>query len=266
MKKYMLFNMLVIFGVMQTSNLFCMHKLIRIFGSKSKRITRPNFCKSFRRYNTNNKDNGFWTEIAGFIEEEPGFAGMGIAGFMGLFCIGCAAVVEVIDEIDKKINMFREKKAKSMCSNLEYVLQNEPCNITRTNLIISSQLKIVKYVNESYCCSEVITRAVAENNKPMVNLFREFFVMDMSVLNKFVEQKNHEDPKGMANLLIQWPNSGKVFESFNFNCNSCGNQTGCKIIQKESARIRNNLHIEDEKRRRDDHEEYIQSLQNSSEN
>ncbi len=274
MKKYMLLNMLMVFGVMQTSDLLCMHQLIKLTRSTNsfsingqsniqKILGKKKFCKSFRRYNTLYKDNRCWTEIAEFFEEEPGWAVLCVSGAIGFFFISVFVVVDVIDEIDKKINRFREENAKSMCSNLEYVLQNKPCNIAKAKFIIRSQPKVVKYVNvKSYCCSEVITRAVAENNKPMVNLFKENFVMDMSVLNKFVEQKNHEDPKGMANLLIQWPNSGKVFASFNCNCNSYENQTGCKIIQKESARIRDNLHIEDEKRRLDDHEEYIKSLQN----
>ncbi len=241
MKKYMLLNMLIIFGVMQTGDLFCMHKLIRIFGSKSKRITRPNFCKSFRRYNTNDKDNGCWREIAEFFEEAPGFVGFFVFGVIGLLDLGSFFISDAIDNINQKINRFREKKAKSMCSNLEYVLQNKPCNIAKAKFIIISQPKIVKYVNESYCCLGVITRAIAENNKPMVNLFKENFVMDMHVLNKFVGQKNHEDPEGMAKLLIEWPNSGKVFASFNYNCDCENNEKGCEIIQAEAKRIRYNL-------------------------
>ncbi len=96
----------------------------------------------------------------------------------------------------------------------------------------------------------------------MVSLFKNNFVIDEFVLDGFVEQKNHEDPEGMANLLIQWPNSEKVFECFNFNCDYVKNMVGCEIIQEEAEGIRRARRRKDEKIRRASHNEYVKSLQN----
>ena len=70
--------------------------------------------------------------------------------------------------------------------------------------------------------------------------------MEPLLLDEFVRVKDHKDPDGMANLLIGWPNSRKAVEGFNFYCDTSKNRVGCEILQEEA-----------EKRKRYDHEKYV---------
>ena len=218
----MLLNILMMFGVMQTSGLFCMHKLTKLTKivkpvnmskfAKSKPATRPKFGKTFKRYNSTN----FYLRISPgtFIRPRTAAVCFGVIGLVSYF-------------IFKKRGISKESEVFDMCDNLMFLLENEPKNIDKGRIILN-QPKLVDWVNEAAfngildhhdlagtssavkVLCKVIGKAVNENNQAMVRLFATkfpikgvtFFPIGEEVVRAFLFVKDHEDPVGMARLLI----------------------------------------------------------------
>ncbi len=299
MKKYTLLNMFMILGIMQMSDLFCMHKLLKL--TQLTRVVKPanvdkltKLNKSFKLLNlrsihmckfaksklatTRNFGKRFKDDLGVLAVLSP------ILGAYGYYMIYENLI------LDGK----REGEVEAMCVNLKYVLKNEPNDVERARYIIDNQPKLIKYLNSKrhrrmvtnspldygfsimryespekniWQVSSVISQAVKANNQPMVKLFREYFPMTCLVLNKFLVAKDHEDPEGMANLLAYgWSNSEKVM-GLKYQCWSRVKpglrlSRPCYYNKKGCAIFEK---IADELIH-DYHNEYVKSLKNSSKN
>ena len=281
----MLLNMFMVFGVMQTGDLVCMHKLIRtnkfVKPVNVNKLTKLN--KSFKPLNLKCihvrkfAKSRLTTRRLGDIF----LTSLGVVSIGGLTTMFLSGVVGCFNDYRRRgIETERESEVFDMCYNLRYLLEHEPKNINKARVIIN-QPKLVDYMNEvafegrlnyhgflirssavEYFCN-VISKAVNENNQQMVRLFstkfpiqrEHLFPVEETVFRKFLYVENHEDPAGMARLLIDWPNSKKMLKKFDYNCNSYANKTGCEIIQEKAKEIRCARH-----------NEYVKSLKNSSKN
>ena len=276
MKKYMLLNMLMIFGVMQTGDLFCMHKLIKLTKivkpvnmskfDKSKLATKPKFGKTFKRYNSTN----FYQRIllGKFNRPRTVAVCFGI-GFVSYY-IGLLGFIALVQGVRfKKRDMSTENEIGEIEMN-EWLRNLRYADKDRDIRILLNQPKLINYLNSNIRngfdrtgfswersgfareLSGIISKSFNDNNQLKLVLMSGYLSMTERALKRFIATKDHEDPEMMAKLLIGWKNNNKLFESLCDNDGKipdCSNKIGCKIFEEEIDRIR-----------RARHNKYIESL------
>ncbi len=230
MKKYMLLNMLMVFGVMQMGNLFCMNKLTKL--NRATHVFKPtNMNKTIKsKFCNYSCDSGLWSKV-----KVPVIGGAILLSMVSLYSVNkyypeyslFKGIVRE-EEDPKKKRKKDEYDVERMMINLRYILKKKPKRIDKARIILN-QKKLVDYIEEDGVCTwgnryefeNIILEAIHENNQPMVRLFQEkgFRLEDRHLFYFMRKSYKHKDAEGMAKLLVNWPNSEGVFYHYCFNEN-----------------------------------------------
>ncbi len=273
MKKYMLLNMLIIFGVMQTGDLFCMNKFVtNVFKPVNMRqLTKSKFCNYRYRIDPEVElllkrfsDRYYNTKV---VLSNPKVV---VPIVTTLACLVCNAYYHKKSDMSKK----RDTSTENEIGQIE--MKEWLCNLRNADKkrdihILLNQQKLINYLNSNiqagptwdqinftWKLSGIISKSVNDNNQLKLVLMSGYLPVTRCALVRFIDTTDHEDPEMMAKLLIGWKNNNKVFESLCDNdgkISDCSNKIGCKIFEEEIDRIR-----------RKKHDKYIKLLRNKPKN